>query len=250
MPLTLEPAASDESDSASQTSQEAALLPDHSSGRSRWPPRCVTFCAIQLEIADGSPDVDIHFNRGKSLEDVFHSLSLTPALAAKDPEGVMSGRRRSRGRRTPAEVTVTTFQRGKPDGAEADEDEAAQPSVTSVSSSNVDQTGEKSKSNSGATSKESTPSSSARTDENSLNFVSGNPFVEVMFNVISYIIYTYNNFVSSALRKCVTVASQFNHDFCQVTKGVIHLYKENQATSLEEGVIRSQMLCELSKMQT
>ena len=32
--------------------------------------------------------------------------------------------------------------------------------------------------------------------------------------------------------------------FVEVTKGVLHLYKENQTTSLEEGVIRSQMLCE------
>ncbi len=62
-------------------------------------------------------------------------------------------------------------------------------------------------------SKESTPASTASSAESGketlgsqLNFVSGNPFVEV-------------------------------------TKGVLHLYKENQSTSLEEGVIRSQMLC-------
>ena len=31
--------------------------------------------------------------------------------------------------------------------------------------------------------------------------------------------------------------------FVEVTKGILHLYKENNTTSLEEGVIRSQMLC-------
>jgi hypothetical protein len=31
--------------------------------------------------------------------------------------------------------------------------------------------------------------------------------------------------------------------FVEVTKGLLHLYKENQTTSLEEGVIRSQMIC-------
>ena len=42
--------------------------------------------------------------------------------------------------------------------------------------------------------------------ESIINFVSGNPFVEV-------------------------------------TKGILHLYKENETTSLDEGVLRSQMLC-------
>lgn len=59
-------------------------------------------------------------------------------------------------------------------------------------------------------------SSVAEAGEDVLKFVSGNPFVEV-------------------------------------TKGVIHLYKENQATSLEDGVIRSPMLCILgvpSKIKT
>jgi len=53
----------------------------------------------------------------------------------------------------------------------------------------------------------STASSSSTADKDSvINFISGNPFVEV-------------------------------------SKGVLHLYKENQTTSLEEGVIRSQLLC-------
>ena len=31
--------------------------------------------------------------------------------------------------------------------------------------------------------------------------------------------------------------------FVEVTKGILHLYKENETTSLEEGILRSQMLC-------
>ena len=61
-------------------------------------------------------------------------------------------------------------------------------------------------------SKESTPAtvastSSSEAPDGSIKFVSGNPFVEV-------------------------------------TKGLLHMYKENQTTSLEEGVIRGQMICE------
>ena len=38
--------------------------------------------------------------------------------------------------------------------------------------------------------------------------------------------------------------------FVEVTKGLLHLYKENQTTSLEEGVIRSQMICKYFPNQT
>lgn len=53
---------------------------------------------------------------------------------------------------------------------------------------------------------QSVASSIEEQKESIINFVSGNPFVEV-------------------------------------TKGILHLYKENETTSLEEGVLRSQMLC-------
>ncbi len=39
-------------------------------------PTFVAFCAIQLEIAEDANDVDIYFNRGKSLDDVFNSVRL------------------------------------------------------------------------------------------------------------------------------------------------------------------------------
>ena len=56
--------------------------------------------------------------------------------------------------------------------------------------------------------KDSTPLDGTNTASDTINFVSGNPFVEV-------------------------------------TKGILHLYKENSTTSLEEGVLRSQMICML-----
>lgn len=82
-------------------------------------------------------------------------------------------------------------------------------------------TEERGSSSSKDNSKESTPasiagSSTSSTSNDHIKFISGNPFVEV-------------------------------------TKGVLHLYKEKTPTSLEEGVIRSQMICMLSvpsKMKT
>ena len=56
--------------------------------------------------------------------------------------------------------------------------------------------------------KDSTPMDGTGITANTISFVSGNPFVEV-------------------------------------TKGILHLYKENSTTSLEEGVLRSQMICML-----
>ena len=40
-----------------------------------------------------------------------------------------------------------------------------------------------------------------------------------------------------------TVSFSSGNPFVEVTRGILHLYKENQTTSLEEGVLRSQMLC-------
>ena len=42
-----------------------------------------------------------------------------------------------------------------------------------------------------------------------------------------------------------TVSFSSGNPFVEVTRGILHLYKENHTTSLEEGVIRSQMLCML-----
>ncbi len=44
--------------------------------RAAPPPSAITLCAIQLEIDKVAPEIDVYFNRGKSLEDVFQSLRL------------------------------------------------------------------------------------------------------------------------------------------------------------------------------
>lgn len=40
-----------------------------------------------------------------------------------------------------------------------------------------------------------------------------------------------------------TINFYSGNPFVEVTKGILHLYKENSTTSLEEGVIRSHMIC-------
>ena len=42
-----------------------------------------------------------------------------------------------------------------------------------------------------------------------------------------------------------TISFVSGNPFVEVTKGILHLYKENTTTSLEEGVLRSQMICML-----
>ena len=54
--------------------------------------------------------------------------------------------------------------------------------------------------------KDSTPMDGTGANSDTISFISGNPFVEV-------------------------------------TKGILHLYKENSTTSLEDGVLRSHMIC-------
>ncbi len=57
--------------------------------------------------------------------------------------------------------------------------------------------------------KDSTPLDGSTGNADSISFISGNPFVEV-------------------------------------TKGILHLYKENSTTSLDDGVLRSHMICNLA----
>ena len=163
----------------------------------------VTFCAIQLELADDAEPFqseDIEYNRGKSLEDVFSSLTLLPDLAPEDRERNL---RENRGQRTMDKLEVKTFSRFDAMDAESKSKSASKESTPSTS----DET-ERSKESKESTPSAASASTSTTNDPDVIKFVSGNPFVEV-------------------------------------TKGVIHLYKENQPTSLEEGVIRSPMLCML-----
>ncbi len=210
------PAASSSSLSSSSSSELSQLSsPNRSNrlgagggggGRSA---RQVSFCAVQIEVAEKASNSlkHIEYNRGKSLEDVFESLAILPPRSVE--EGVKAAKH-VRGKRQMSDITVTTFdmeQKQQKESTPLSADEAG--TDTGCSSS---ERGEASK----PSTKESTPasmgaasssaSSSSAADKDQIKFISGNPFVEV-------------------------------------TKGVIHLYKENQTTSLEEGVIRSAMLC-------
>lgn len=164
----------------------------------------VSFCAIQLEIAEKAENdlKHVEFNRGKSLEDLFEGLAI---LSPRSLEEGIKAAKRARGKRPMADISVETFyvmdsdkeskesSPGAESAASSDRGEASKPSTKESTPASI-----------GAASSQSTASSSV--DKDQMKFISGNPFVEV-------------------------------------TKGVIHLYKENQTTSLEEGVIRSQMLC-------
>ena len=71
----------------------------------------MSFCGIQLEIEDGAPDVDIAYNRNKSLEDLFFDRLRLDGNPQSGSSGMDSEakRRKTRGRREPGEVTVTTL---------------------------------------------------------------------------------------------------------------------------------------------
>ena len=117
---------------------------------------------------------------------------------------------RDRGNRSVQDITVQTITQFQPDGGGLETSkESSPPSYASVS-----------RASSCKSTKESTPADTSRSLSrsascsikdtagvpNTVSFSSGNPFVEV-------------------------------------TRGILHLYKENQTTSLDEGVLRSQMLC-------
>ena len=186
--------------------------PRHSSAASTA--KGVSFCALQLEIADSAENglKHVEYNRGKSIEDLFE-----PGLASFPPTSYKDGiaaARRARGRRLMGELTVTTFDiMDKLDEAASGPRYPSSKESTPASDHYAERGGmskpstkESTPASVGAASTASTSSSSNADKDSVINFISGNPFVEV-------------------------------------SKGVLHLYKENQTTSLEEGVIRSQMLC-------
>ena len=159
----------------------------------------VSLCALQIEIADDAePISDIDFNCGRSIEDCLENLTMSTQLPK--PVRSQSLRERARGNRKMSDVTIETYT----------DFDAAVGLVTSTSSKETSPSVENtssSVSSSRRSTKDSTPldgGSVGNTD--TINFVSGNPFVEV-------------------------------------TKGILHLYKENSTTSLDDGVLRSHMIC-------
>lgn len=170
------------------------------------PVSLVSFCALQIELEEKAPEIDFYFNRGKSLEDLFSGLTFPKTTASTGTQS--SSCSSQRGRRKMSEITIQTF---VPAGnSESDPKTAA----TTTETATEEQSADSKESSPGATSSVASSaatgatahSSSAEPNPDQIKFVSGNPFVEV-------------------------------------TKGILHLYKENQTTSLEEGVIRSQMMC-------
>ena len=160
----------------------------------------VSLCALQIEIADDAePISDIDFNCGRSIEDCLENLTMSTQLPK--PVRSQSLRERARGNRKMSDVTIETYT----------DFDAAVGLVTSTSSKETSPSSVENTSSSVTSSRRSTKDSTpldggsvGNTD--TINFVSGNPFVEV-------------------------------------TKGILHLYKENSTTSLDDGVLRSHMIC-------
>ena len=146
----------------------------------------VSLCALQLEIADEAELIsdDFDFNCGRSIEDCLENLTMSTQIPK--PVRSQSLRERTRGNRKMSDVTIETYTDF--------ESKETSPENSSVSSSR-------------RSTKDSTPLDSGANND-SISFISGNPFVEV-------------------------------------TKGILHLYKENSTTSLEDGVLRSHMICML-----
>lgn len=160
----------------------------------------VSLCAIQLEISEDSEQLlsdDINFNCGRSIEDLFENLTMS--TQPSKPVRSQSLRERTKGNRKMSDITVQTYTDFEA-GATASSKSSKETSPSIENSSAT--------SSSRRSTKDSTPLDGTNTAPDTINFVSGNPFVEV-------------------------------------TKGILHLYKENSTTSLEEGVLRSQMICML-----
>jgi len=159
----------------------------------------VSLCAIQFEVSEDSVPLsdDINFNCGRSFEDLFENLTMS--TQPTKPTRSQSLRERTKGNRKMSDITVQTYTDFEATATSSKSSKETSPSVENSSAT----------SSSRRSTKDNTPLDGATTasaTSDTINFVSGNPFVEV-------------------------------------TKGILHLYKENSTTSLEEGVLRSQMIC-------
>jgi len=172
----------------------------------------ISFCAIRLEIEEGSPTLDhLQFSAGRSIEDLFKDMELTNPLAAQAIQAERAKRQTGkdspeRGNRRPNDISVETLTQF--DGACANSKESSPPSYASVSRASSCKRSTKDSTPASVSVAGADSASSGGGETQTVSFSSGNPFVEV-------------------------------------TRGILHLYKENHTTSLEEGVIRSQMLCML-----
>ncbi|XP_046386167.1 BRCA1-associated protein [Ischnura elegans] len=187
----------------------------------------VTLCVFRIEICDGFPLLDhLNFTAPKYLRSMAAEEKQCNNIASSSKDTQMLVRK-VRGRREMQEITIETYENKSQDPIENDEtekdsnvhgidiknDNSKKSTTGDTSDSSVFpikscEKGSDSETISEACDQRSAEISKQRLPE-TLGFISGNPFVEI-------------------------------------TKGVLHLYKENELTSIESGVERSEMVCMLA----
>lgn len=158
----------------------------------------ITTCGICIETQSDCLDLDIAFqSEFDSMATGNESKGLKMEEPGQDSEAAQVMLEKSRGNRKPGEIVVETYTQG--DGTWADMVSASLPTKKSSKTPSKEST-PFSKESSRRSTKESTPASFDDKSDH-LNFISGNPFVEV-------------------------------------TKGIIHLFKDKQ-----DDVVTSEMMC-------
>ncbi|KAG8230867.1 hypothetical protein J437_LFUL011508, partial [Ladona fulva] len=181
----------------------------------------VTLCVFRIEICKGSPTLNhINFTTSKFLLAMDSGERTVNDIASSSKE-IPLLTRKVRGCRQMQDITIETYENHSQKEMEGDESLDTQV-IDSPVRNNCDQNTvssneslSKLKGNDIAQKFESEPNDHPSGEINkqripeSVGFISGNPFVEI-------------------------------------TKGILHLYKENKSTSMENGVDRSEMICMLA----
>ncbi len=171
----------------------------------------VSLCALQFEIAEDSHGLsdDLAFNCARSIDDIFENVSLTTPLPPR-PERTQEIRDKNKGNRNLSDIvieTYTDFKEPKMSSSSSRSSRKGSKEASPLAAASADNSSTASSSK--RSTKDNTPIDGATSSsDGTISFSSGNPFVEV-------------------------------------TKGILHFYKENSVTSLEEGVLRSQMICKI-----
>lgn len=186
----------------------------------------ISFCTVRIEIADEEKPLNhLKFNCGRSLEDLLEGLDLNSGVSSASTNYTMddetkkkkeAARKKARGTRKMTDIVVETYTSPFEATAHGGASQVSRKSSTKSSKESSPgrasadyESSKESTPASNRSTKDSTPSGATNDNPDQINFISGNPFVEV-------------------------------------TKGILHLYKENQTTSLEDGVVRSPMICKYS----
>jgi len=221
----------------------------------------VSFCALQLEIEDQLSNTapDIEFNCNRTLEGLFRDLEISNPVARikpcrPDPESC-------RGTRQMSKIIIETYSnfkagmseiKGEKEKSSSNCSKEASPSIlhnlagdlselgASVSSSSRSSRKRVNSSSSKLSTKESTPISLSASNCSSNNEASCISLSSTKAREASR-----GQSIASSIDDPKDSIINFvsGNPFVEVTKGILHLYKENETTSLEEGILRSQMLC-------